>query len=373
MANIIDYLAWRGDLSLDRSPFNAVDALILSTLAYLPLDGIAQAELDENSPTLGDIAAAFAGADGAGPRARSDDDAELLAKAAATARFGSVRAGSYVNRTDERAEKQFSAVSFSTGDGSVFVAYRGTDKSLVGWKEDLNMSFMAAVPAQKDAVRYLNRAASSDETRLRVGGHSKGGNLAAYAAAFCEPEAQARVEAVYKNDGPGFSAAALRKPGYRAVRSRIRAYVPQSSIVGMLLENDEDRVVVRSRKSGIMQHDPYSWEVLGADFVRMEGLSSESRYVDQTLKEWIGAMSPEQRERFIEALYDVLTATGAKDLTELSRDWLKHALAINRTLKAMDAPTRKVLDDTLALLWKSAAGNLSAMVPLEELRGRITR
>ena len=129
------------------------------------------------------------------------------------------------------------------------------------------MSYQTPVPAQRSAAEYLRDAARRRRGRLRVGGHSKGGNLAVYAAAHTPQPVQARLEAVYNNDGPGFCAGALDETGYAAVRERIRTFVPQTSIVGMLLDHEERYTVVRSRQVGLLQHDPFSWQVEWPDFV----------------------------------------------------------------------------------------------------------
>jgi len=361
MANILDYLRWRGDLPLTASPFNAVDSLILSVLAYVPFDGVVPPSATRKGPTIAEAAAGLAESGAAA--FRDGDDRDLLAALAASERFGSMRLCAYENVIDIGREKQFAAVTALTGDGSAYVAYRGTDHTLVGWKEDFNMSFMTPVPAQEAAVAYLERVASGLRGRLRLGGHSKGGNLAVYAASFCRPRTQRRVSAVYNNDGPGFDASVIARDGYRNVQDRIRSFVPQSSIIGMLLEHAERYTVVQSTESGLMQHDPYSWSVLGTDFITVQQVTDESLFVDRTLKEWVGAMEPAQRELFIDAVFDVLSATEAKTLSELSGDWLKSSITVAKTLRGLDEATRKVMLDALKLLFKAMRESLPAIMP----------
>ena len=224
------------------------------------------------------------------------------------------------------------------------------------------MSFMATVPAQADAVGYLEMAASRFRGKLRIGGHSKGGNLAIYAAAFCDPKIQRRIIAVYDNDGPGFDAAVVAQKGYQDVQGRVFAYVPESSVIGMLLEHDGNYAVIGSDQTGIMQHDPYSWKILGPRFELVASVDGRSRFVDRTIKGWLGALAPEKREEFVDALFSILSATGAKTFKELSSDWLANAWAIGKSLKTVDEPTRKMLLETASLLVKSAKQSVPSLM-----------
>lgn len=364
MANLLDYLRWRGDLPLRASPFNPVDNLILSVLAYVPFDGVVPSSVTKKGPTIAEAATTLLETGAAGPAFRDENDLLLLSALAASVRFGNMRLCAYESVLDPEREKQFAAVTAMTGDGHAFVAYRGTDHTLVGWKEDFNMSFMSPVPAQEAAVAYLEHVASGLGLgpRLRLGGHSKGGNLAVYAASFCRARTQRRVRAVYNNDGPGFDATVIAREGYRTIQERIRSFVPQSSIIGMLLEHHERYTVVQSTESGLMQHDPYSWSVLGTDFITVKQVTDESLFVDRALKEWVGAMAPAQRELFIDAVFDVLSATDAKTFSELGGDWLKSSIAVAKSLRGLDEATRKVMFDALKLLFKAIRENLPAIM-----------
>lgn len=363
MANLFDYLKWRGDLPIQAVPFNDVDAFILTVLAYLPFDGIVGAEFGKSAIAVREAARRFAGSEAALAAVRDPKDSELLAALGESARFGPMGLSGYVSRTDLRSEKQFSALCVDTLDDARFIAFRGTDSSLVGWKEDFNMSFMATVPAQADAVGYLETAASKLRGGLRIGGHSKGGNLAIYAAAFCGHGTQRRVLAVYDNDGPGFEQAVVGQKGYQDVQGRVFAYVPESSVIGMLLEHDGNYAVIGSDQTGIMQHDPYSWQILGPRFEQVASVDGRSKFVDRTIKGWLAALSPEKREAFVDALFAILSATGAKTVKELSADWLSNAWAIAKTLKDVDEPTRKMLFETASLLVKSVKESLPSLRP----------
>lgn len=360
MANILDYLDWRGDLTLSVSPFNEVDALLLAELSFIEFEGIVPPPELGRGLRLRDAARSYF----ARRKNRSTDmgllvpgDIPAMLRAMADSRrFGDMMVNAYEERIDEALEQQFAAVTIDLGDGTVYVSFRGTDDTLVGWKENLNMSFLAEVPAQERAVGYLERIARQYPDRfLRVGGHSKGGNLAIYSAVKCAQAVQDRIVAVYNNDGPGFLNDLSATEAHRRIAERIRTVVPQSSVVGMLLEHEKNVQVVHSTYEGIMQHDGFSWEVKGAQFVHLDDFSREGKLLDETIDAWADALSPQQRESFAEALYEVLTATGARTLSELGGEKLKSVVSILRGYKSLDRETREALSGALKLLLRLGA------------------
>jgi hypothetical protein len=371
MANVFDYLHWRGDLDFVQSPFNPVDNIIFSQLAYLPLDRIVPGPDEKNGISLGLTAEVFT------ERLRHDsslrqalifrEDPAFISALGTAQRFRDCELRGFVNQIDVSREKQFAALSVITGDGSAFIAYRGTDASLVGWKEDFNMSFSDVVPAQLDAVSYLEQMAH--EMRgplrgpLRVGGHSKGGNLAVYASAFCNTKTGRRITAIYSNDAPGFHRRIIESEGFQQIKDRICSFVPQSSVIGMLLEHGEEYTVIKSSEAGLMQHDLYSWEVTHNDMVRLDRVSQESRFVDKTLREWISALDYEHRQQFTGALYTILNAAQVTSFTELSADWFKSAGLMLQSLKNIDEPTRNLMGKTLGALFRAARNNIDILLP----------
>ena len=346
MPNILDYLAWRGDLSMAERPFNAVDNLILAELAYADLKGLVP---EEGSVTLAQAWAAYDRA-GRDQSAMANDPKPLLRAAAASRRFGGTVLTGFTDEFDPGQALQFAAMRFHLEDGTVYVAYRGTDSSLAGWREDFNLSFMPEVPAQRRAALYLDDTAALCPAPLRVGGHSKGGNLAVYAAAFCGEGAFARVRRVYSNDGPGFNQAVTASAGYARVVGRSVKIIPEASLVGILLNDREERLVVKSSASGVMQHNPYSWEVLGTAFVPAER-DNVSVLLDEALTRWLNGLSDAQRENLTDALFDALAASGADTFDEINANRLDSLGAIAKAIGAMDPALQK---DVLATLHKLA-------------------
>ena len=371
MANILDYLDWRGDLTLSERPFNEVDNLILAEICYLDFSGFAPASFAVQTVTLQDAANAYFAAHPTTDMGVlvPDQIPVLVERAAKTARFGDIRLLGYVNCIDEETQTQFSAMTMLLPDGSAYVAFRGTDDTIVGWKEDFNMAFTPEIPAQKYACAYLQQAAKALPFRpLLVGGHSKGGNLAVYAAVFCGQPVQKQLTAVYNNDGPGFYTSLLPLPAHRAVSDRITTILPESSVVGMLLAHEERYQVVRSTQIGLMQHDGFSWLVKGERFEHLTELAEGGRIMDQTLKSFLQALTGPQRVQFVDTLFAILTCTDASTLTDLKEGGLKTASAMVKALQSLDKPTRKALSDTLRLLLKSGARSVLDELGASKLR-----
>lgn len=360
MANMIDYIDWRGDLTVAQDPFNEVDNLILSEFCFLDLGGIVPAE-GETAP-LGEAVTAYfrrhEGQELSMGVLVPDQILTMARRMVQSPRFAGMGLGGFCSHIDTGREAQFAALTVDIGDGSVYIAFRGTDDTLVGWKEDFNMAFLPTVPSQPIAVEYVKAAAAAHPgKKLILGGHSKGGNLAVYGAVHCGGRIQRRIKAVYNNDGPGFKESLVETAAYQALRERIHTIVPRSSIVGMLLEHDENYDVVASCGKGIYQHDGFSWEVLGNRFVRRQGISQAGRTGDQTIRDFIGAMDDGQRERFVDALFEVLGSTNARTLTDLDSDRMGAVSAMIRRYKDFDKETRQTLLEAVGVLLKVSAGD----------------
>ena len=220
------------------------------------------------------------------------------------------------------------------------------------------MSFQTPVPSQVEALKYLNTVAGTFEGRIRIGGHSKGGNLAIYAASYADKQVQERIRGVYCFDGPGFMNHVLDESNFKNIASQIHSYVPQSSVVGMLLGHPVGYTVVESTQLGIYQHDTYSWQVLGRYFVCLDNVNESSIFMDATLKEWIYSMNSEQRREFVDAMYAIVQQTEAKTLLELSVNGLKSAKLILKSMKNMDPSTKKMIQRTISALMKIAGRNI---------------
>jgi hypothetical protein len=373
MANMLDYLDWRGDLTLAERPFGEVDNLLLAELSYLDFGGVAP-EAFGSGVSLREASALYFQAHLKTVMGVLVPNSipELARRMGESARFADVRLSGYVNYIDEQTEVQFSAVCFALPNGRVYAAFRGTDDTLVGWKEDFNLGLLDTIPSQAAAVGYLQAAAKAfPDRKLLVGGHSKGGNLAVYAAVFCGEDTQSHIETVYNNDGPGFRKKLVDLPEHRRIEERIVTLVPESSVVGMLLEHEESYEIVRSTQVGIMQHDGFSWVVKGDRFVHVAEASLNGRILDGALSEFVHNMDAEQRVKFVDALFAVLTCTDAETLTDLKEGGFKTASAMAKAVQNLDKDSRRALLGTLSLLVRSNVKSAQeGLHPIEWLKNR---
>ena len=345
--------------TFDVLPFSPVDSLILSAAAYihfpttLPDIGNYQGmrlqelyraeyfeEMFRNIPL-------FHGTN------------ELFFAMAASPRFRDIRVMGYTEQYDAVTEKQFSAVTFQLNPKLCYIAFRGTDSTFIGWKEDFNMAFKSPIPSQEEAVRYLEKSALYCSGKILTGGHSKGGNLAVYAAAMCRENVKSRIERVFSHDGPGFLETTLHSREFQQIAERVEKTLPQSSIVGMLLEHQENFQIVKSSRTGLLQHDQFSWIVEDNDFVYIETLTKDAKYADRLLTDWLKQLSEEDRERFVDSLYGVLNANNLTSLDDLRNTWHTAVPASFHAAAQLDADTKKFLLRTLKELAAMGIKNMS--------------
>ena len=350
MASMLDYIAWRGDLSFSSSAPNEVDALIFSTLSYIPFRGSVERN-PEKPVLLRQAAREFFDIPDPEGYIRTQNDLELLKAAGESQRFGNIRIAEYRKIFIKERDTQFAAVTFLLDDGSIFISFRGTDNTLVGWKEDFSMCFRREIPSQKLAKQYLQDVLMDHSGPVRVSGHSKGGNVAVYAVSQSVPVIRERILEVYNQDGPGFSEAFLEDPGYRQILPILHTQVPQSSVIGMILNRAEPIAIVKSNQSGIMQHDPFSWEVQGNRLVAVDSLSGNSIFLQLTIKNWLLGMDMETRVRMVDMLFDLLTSGDVEVTGDLFQP--KNLVACVSRLRSSET-IRKYLTEDLTRLFHAA-------------------
>ena len=357
MGTIFDYLDWRGDIPFSEVPVGEVDNLIFSQICYVDFNKMVPASLTARPVGLLTAAKRYMNAhkekgDAAALGAIMPPEIiTLMTKSARSSRFNETNLIGYVNKISDNEQKQFSALTFLIGEDTCFVAFRGTDDTIIGWKESFNMSFMSPIPAQTEAVKYLESVADAfPERKLYVGGHSKGGNLAVWAAVKCAQSVNERIVTIYNNDGPGFNSEFIESEQYANTRERIRTLVPQSSIVGMLLEHEERYEVVQSTYSGLLQHNSFSWEIMGGRFIHMDTITEESKRIDSTLKNWLAELDIDKRRQLLDSLYDILSSNNAKTLTDLNADKLSLVKAWNN----LDSDSRKMIRRFISLIIKNS-------------------
>lgn len=332
--NVFDYLEWRGDLTFKQSEFNEIDALILSIFAYLDFTCVKSNTILFFQDAVTYINQLPNELKYKGPSIIMRFVVELANQAAQSSRFKDIGVLGYQSITDEVQEIQFAAITFLLADQTAFLSFRGTDNSLVGWKEDFNMCFIDGIPSQIEAAKYATKIAQQVNMPLRLGGHSKGGNLSIWASTQLLSNYKNAIIDIYSNDGPGFSTDFLQSDQYLDIKNKIRSFVPESSIVGVLMEHDE-YTIIRSSNPSLLQHDPFSWLVQGTHFVYNDSRSFSGRQFERIISSWLRAMSKQEREELIESIYDIIISSNAKTLDDLDKKKIKSLLSMQKTFREM--------------------------------------
>ncbi len=336
------------------SPFNDVDNLILSQSAYTLLDGI----LDENGITTPREASEaffkqFKREEVYEDRLRHKMAPFILEKLGQSVRFGNMRVAYYTNSIDTEGIAQMSAVSFLFPD-FVYVAYRGTDNTLIGWKEDFNLSYMPVTEGQELALEYLNRHFLGYKGRILVGGHSKGGNFAVFSSAYAEPDIREHIISVYSNDGPGFREEITSGREYAAVLKKVKSIIPESTLVGALFGGRYDHKIVKSTAEGLSQHDPTTWMVLRDRLVEAPGRTEKSIQMDEAVSNWLCGLSDEDRCFFTDVLFELLMSNGATTLDDLKSEGILSGIGdALKTARSLPKDKRKEFNGMLKSLFIS--------------------
>lgn len=353
MENIIDYVKEWGQYRLSERPFNEVDSLVLCQLVYLHYGQFVPGLAKESVPVS--IQEIYVHPD----RDRILDDywyrennKELFAAVAASKRFGNLKMNYYVDIIDEQEQAQFSAMTYTMEDGFVYIAYRGTDATIVGWKEDLNLAFSKPLPSQYLAVEYMEQAADFVEGNFYTGGHSKGGNLAVYAAMNCKQQVRDRLVKIFNNDGPGFRPEIREQGKYHEITDRMVKFIPRSSLVGTILEDQDDYTLVESRGVGMLQHNSYSWKIEEDHFIRAKNMAERKMVRDAALNEWILSLTEEEKHAFVDTLYDVVSASEASNVFEFGADWKNCLQNVFEAAKGIDDTTRKMISGIIRTLFE---------------------
>lgn len=380
MANVIDYIEWRGDVLLSQTGVDEVDNLIFCLLSYVDFDGIVSANKKEGITVREAAKEYFFTHDPKVIRPLGlivpGTIVELFRTMAHAPRYKDLILCGYVNEICEKDETQFSAITVRLPGGGAYVAYRGTDDTIVGWREDFNLSWMHEVPAQRRAAMYLSDLDLPEGAELYIGGHSKGGNLAIWGAIHAPDHVRGHIAHVFCNDGPGFSEDMIHTEEYMALADRITTLIPQSSLVGLLLDHDEHYAVIKSSQVGVFQHDGLSWEVCGNRFIRKDKLSVAGLR-NETISSRIAAMTREERRTFTEFFFGVLESTGARTLTELNEGSLRNAITMLRTVGSMDKAQRELVTELIIRLFdlKPLAAAVDATdgeVEVQTRKGKVT-
>lgn len=356
MANIFDYLT---DVQYDSFydlPLNELDVLALTELTYLPFDDL----LDQPVNRLSDVAT---GVPRESTMLTNKERLQLLDQLAQHKRFRNCKLSNFINEIDTEQQKQFAAMTYRLNLDTYLIVFRGTDDSIIGWKEDFHMTYMKEIPAQKHSLQYLeNFFAQHPNQKVILAGHSKGGNLAVYAASQLDPNLQKNIVAVYTFDSPGLHKELTETPGYQNMMERTKVFVPQGSIIGMMLEIPDKKIVVRSTSlGGLAQHDTFSWQVEDKHFVQLDETNSDSQQVDTTFKEWVETVPDEELQLYFDLFFGIILDAGISSINDLSSfkviEHIHHLFVQAQSLTPEERETMgrltQLLIDTRYQAWKN--------------------
>lgn len=319
MANVMDYMVWRGDLSFKKSQVNVVDLVAISQIVLLDLSSAAyrrkQITLRECATRYFKHEHAVKALGYIYPRKLPD----LLKQMAESVRFGDMLISGYVEDIDESTETQFSALTLEAQDiKTLFVVFSGTDDTIVGWKENFNLIYKTPTPAQLHSVKYLNSAVKHFDGKVVVLGHSKGGHLAMYSAMHCEEEVRRKIFRVVNLDGPGIPDNMEDVKLMERIEKKVVSFVPQSSVIGRLFEKGGRVVIVHSTNKVLLQHDCFSWLVGPTELVQESEFSDIGCGVDASLRRVLDKMDAKEREAFVDGVFKILAAASCKTLTDVA-------------------------------------------------------
>ncbi len=369
---IIGYVADE-QRTFDELPFSRVDSLAFSQLSYFnwgELDGIPLGFAFDNPVKikdvfkLGDYTRMF------GIARDFDDNSALYALMCVSRRWGDVRILNHCSIFDDDVDKQFSATTFLLPTGLVYVAFRGTDMTVTGWKEDFMLAFRKQIPSQTESTLYLDNVIRGIRDKMRqselqrgypltgrmvVGGHSKGGNLAIYSAATCAPHGFEMIDKIYDHDGPGFSREAMKLANIGKVVGKVDKTVPVDSIVGVVLPDPCDYLVTLSNATGLDEHNPYHWRVVDGDFEYADEVSGISRLFGKTMDTWLSGLTKEQMATFTDAFFGILSAGKTTNLEDIDPSHIRDSAMY---LRKMDPKMRKMFFDVFGKFFQTSARNL---------------
>ena len=364
MSNINDYLKWRGDISLKYDELNEIDELILARYSYFPFFKIEM----ESEETISDISKKMS-------KFTDDEynylgDMEMNELIGKSARFKNLKVTDYKESNDQDEEKQFSAITITLNDEVKYISFLGTDKSIIGWKEDFNLSFTQDIPAQIEALKYANNIMKKyPNSKFIFGGHSKGGNNAIYAAINSSLENKARIIKVLNYDGPGFPEEIIESDKFIQIKEKIHTYLPQESIIGRIMDQGGKVTVVTSTEKNIYQHDIYSWQIKNRSFVRSK-TTKRGDLINHTINKWMQSATQEEMKIFIDGMFEIFTTVKLNNPIELMREWKRFAPKIVKEFLNTPKEQKKAISD---IWWRLGESLIRSRIEQSELLAKFNR
>ena len=376
MSTIFDYLKNSQYDSFYDKDFTVLDALALTELAYLPFEDLVPVEIsDQNYLSLQHLAERFEEKfQGKYPPLGmvNAHRLKLLSYLSSFKRYKHIRAFAFANEVSLDSQKQFAAITYQIKPKEYLVVFRGTDDSIIGWKEDFHMTYMKEIPAQLAAKDYLTQICSHLDGKFWLAGHSKGGNLATYAASQAEPSFQEKIQEIYSFDAPGLHKTIRNSDSFKSVEGKIQSIIPENSIVGMMLDTPEIDLVVKSKTFGLLQHLTFSWEIEGDQFKEVSSVTEDSLQVDQTLKSWTASLSEEELRDFFDLFFGLFIEAGIHRFGDMTVDTAGKIQKLIENRKNLSPEQEAMMDrlsrqliDTRIQVWKDSLPVFPKLTPFK--------
>ena len=348
MGNLITYVQQYEAQTFQEKLVTDIDILVLTEIAYLPFDEIVSSSFEEKTAiSLNQLGKEFETIKEKehknNPFMITKERIQLLDVVSKSLRFKDVKVFGFMNDIDDELTKQFAAVCYQWEEESRWIIFRGTDESLTGWKEDFMMTYSDLIPAQTDAIEYLRKQAEFFSGSLNISGHSKGGNLSLYASAMQEEDIQHRIQQIYCWDAPGVHRSILNTEGYQRVVSKAKRYIPQDSIVGLMLESQVPYHIIESQGSGISQHSALMWNIEDDHFVELTELTRNSQLTDQTFKQWTEVVSDEDLKLFFDTFFELIFEMGVETVNDVYYNFRMYMRQFFEKAYQMDTEKREIL------------------------------
>lgn len=362
--NIIDFALLNAHKSFDKLPFSKIDGLVFAQLSYLAFDNLVPDSKSRGKGLYLSQVAECNDYEALFPLERTEErNKKLLNSVAYSNRYGKIRVNYYEDIFDIEKDTQFSAITFIFPNGDACIAFRGTDSTITGWKENFNMLFTSPVSAQSLSVPYVEKVAKRIKGNITLVGHSKGGNLAIYAGTMCNDATKKKIVEIQSFDSPGFTKEFIESEKHLATDSKIVKFIPEESAIGFLLNNRENYRIIKCDGSGIMQHDPFMWQIENYDFINGEKNYAGAHFFDETFNDWVYNSAPEDRERFVDALFEMINAANAENALSFL-DWSENIKnnpsAVYEILKDFDPETRNLVFKGFGNLFSSINRNVKS-------------
>ena len=340
MTNLFSYVLKYGDKTFKEKKFNDIDNLVFSAISYL---NFTNTNINNRKKTLEEIGNEYLNKNTYRKVKKlgiaQKEAYKLLKIIIEKTRYKNVLLSNYIYKTNK--DMQFSAITFKISPTLKYICFEGTDELVSGWKEDGKLACFFPIPSQVEAIKYVNKYVKLWGKKVIIGGHSKGGNLALVSGMFMKNYKKFKVKKIYNNDGPGLRDKEFASKEYKNIKKKYIHFVPEYSIVGILLHHDCYNTI-KSNKKNISSHSMTSWLIKEDKLIPSE-LSNKSKRLEKNLNSWLLKYNDEDKTNMINALFKILEDADIDSLINVLE--IHNIIKIIRNIKNIDLRAKEILID----------------------------